>query len=366
MHDVYLQKLILENYRNFDHFKLDVPRSPIIIIGENGVGKTNILEAISLFYPGKGLRGAKFDEICKAGQNNWQATSIFMSKLGIAELKSQYSHESFKRVIEFNNSKISSSELSKFVNIIWLTPQMENIFYEGASHRRKFLDRMVYNFHLQHATKINEYEYYVSERAKLLQQDLQDSSWLKVLEEKIAAVSYLIAECRLSTIAKMQTSIDDLTNDFPKAILGVDGEVETKMLTASYDEVVSYIQTELKNLRIKDRLTKRTSFGVHRSDLSVIHKEKNKPAKFCSTGEQKAMLISIILAQVNAGINDTQSKPILLLDEIFVHLDDRRKDYLINFFIDAGLQTWTTATDLRGIENFASSSEVIDLQSKIH
>lgn len=364
MHDVHLQKLVLENYRNFDHFKLDVPRSPIIIIGENGVGKTNILEAISLFYPGRGLRGAKFEEICKAGQSSWHAISVFMSKLGIAELKSQYNQESFKRVVEFNNSKISSSELSKFVNIIWLTPQMENIFYEGASHRRKFLDRMVYNFHPQHATKINEYEYYISERAKLLQQDLQDPNWLKVLEEKIAAVSYLIAESRLSTIARMQTSIDDLTSDFPKATLGIDGEVEIKMLTASYDEVADHIQTELKNFRMKDKLTKRTSFGIHRSDLSVIHQEKNKLAKFCSTGEQKAMLISIILAQVNAGLKDTFAKPILLLDEIFVHLDDRRKDYLINFFIDADLQTWTTATDLKGIENFANRGEVIDLQLK--
>lgn len=361
MQDIYLEKLSLQNYRNFEHFKLECSNGPVVLIGDNGIGKTNILESISLFYPGKGLRGAKYEEICRVGCDNWQATSVFASKLGVAQLISGYAKESAKRTISFNNSKISSSELSRFINVIWLTPQMENIFYEGASHRRKFLDRMVYNFYPHHATKINEYEYYIHERAKLLQHDAWDLDWLKVLEEKIAGVSSQIAELRLKTVDQMQAAIDELDSDFPKAILEVDGTVEAKMQSADLTEISSYIQSELINARLKDRFSKRTNFGVHRSDLLVTHREKNKLAKFCSTGEQKAMLISIILAQVNAGIRKTQAKPILLLDEIFVHLDDKRKDYLINFLKTANLQVWITATDFKGIEALAKYSQVIML-----
>ena len=364
MHDIYLKKLTLENYRNFDHFELEIPNCPIIITGENGIGKTNILESISLFYPGKGLRSTKFDEICKVGHSRWVTHGLFLSKLGTAELKSQYSQESPRRIVEFNNSKIPSSELSKFVNIIWLTPQTENIFYESSSSRRKFFDRIVYNFYPQHAAKINEYEYYVAERSKLLQQDEWDRNWLKVLEEKIAGVSIVIAESRLRTVEKMQVAINELICDFPKAILKIEGDVESKMQMQNSQDCILYIQNELAGSRIKDKLSKRTNFGVHRSDLAVVHLEKNKLAKFCSTGEQKAMLISIILAQVNAGIIETGAKPILLLDEIFVHLDDMRKNYLIDFFKSIGLQIWITATDLKGIEALKDHSEIVDLQSK--
>ena len=222
------------------------------------------------------------------------------------------------------------------------------------------------SFFPQHAAKINEYEYYISERAKLLQQDNQDGSWLKILEEKIAAVSIAIAESRLKTIDKMQASIDEQISDFPKAALKIEGEIEIRLQVQDAQNTISYIQNELINARIKDRLSKRTNFGVHRSDLSVTHLEKNKLAKFCSTGEQKAMLISIILAQVSASLKETKTKPILLLDEIFVHLDDTRKTYLIDFFKNSGLQIWITATDLRGIEGLENSSEVVDLQSKIY
>ena len=218
--------------------------------------------------------------------------------------------------------------------MIWLTPQMEGIFLEGASARRKFLDRIVYNFYPNHAEKINEYEHYQTERIKLLQQDFYDEKWLKILESKMATLSISIADQRIKALQQLQIEIAELDNEFPRAVISIDGEVENGILKClSEDEIYTYINFSLYNSRMKDKFSGRTGFGIHKSDFIVIHKEKNNLAKFCSTGEQKAMLISIILAQINATIRLTNSKSsILLLDEVFVHLDDRRKEYLIDFF----------------------------------
>ena len=246
--------------------------------------------------------------------------------------------------------------------MIWLTPQMENIFYEGASSRRKFFDRIVCNFFLDHASKLNEYEYYISQRLGLLQHNAPDENWLDILEEKIAAVSSIIIANRLDTLLKMQAAIDDLVSEFPKAILSLEGEIESIYHNQEEDGIIEYIKQNFRNTRLKDKFSNRTSFGVHRSDFLAIHSEKNMPIKLCSTGEQKAILISITIAQINAYLQIAKIAPILLLDEIFVHLDDRRREYLIDFLISTKLQVWITATDCRGIEKLIDYSKIIYLE----
>lgn len=358
MQSLYLQRIQLESYRNFSAFDLKVNNNPIALIGKNGSGKTNILEAISLMFPGKGLRSAKLDEICKHGKNYWNVQSLINSKLGSSDISVQYT-DSGKRLNLFNGSQIRNHELNKLVNILWLTPQMDNIFLGSVSDRRRFFDRIVYNFDLSHAKNLNKYEYYITERMKMLHNN-SDASWIKVLEEKLAEVSKAIATSRTEAIIKMQRSIDDLETEFPKALLSMVGDVEVNILSNG-NNVLEHIQSELLKNREKDKITGKTNFGVHRSDFLVTHKKYNKPAKFCSTGEQKSMLVSIILAQVYSLINEHKIKPIVLLDEVFVHLDNKRKEYLSKFITFSNIQTWITATDVNGIENFASSAEVVSI-----
>jgi len=360
MKNIFLHSLILENYRNFKNFEVKTDNAPVIIIGENGSGKTNILEAISLFYPGRGLRSAKLADICKTLEDHYTVKALLQSKLGIAEFSTQFKRSSNRRITEYNNSKIANNELSKFTSMVWLTPQMEGIFTSSSSDRRKFLDRIVYNFDPKHAELVSKYEHYMYERNKILEGEIRDDNWLRTIEEKMADTSNHIANNRLKTLEFMQQAINDLENEFPKAELSIDGTVEQKILNGE-ENIVSFITAELYKTRNKDKLLGRTSFGVHKSDFLVKHKKKNILAKFCSTGEQKAILIAIILAEMNYAIRLTKIAPILLLDEVFVHLDNKRREYLTELFTDSNLQLWVTATDLKGIEEFGNKSQLIKL-----
>ena len=361
MHNIYLQKLKLINYRNFEDFEFSISNKPILLLGENGSGKTNILEAISLFFPGKGLRSAKLEEMCRAGSNQGIVNVLMQSKLGLAEITTNLQRETGRRHTEFNGAKIQNNELAKLSTIIWLTPQMDGLFGAGISERRKFFDRIVYNFIPSHAIAVSKYEHYMLERSKALLQEYCDTNWLKIVEEKMAELSVEITINRLNIIKQMQKAIDYLDNDFPKAILSICGAIEDKILTSSKEEVCHFIANELLLSRSRDKISRRTNFGVHRSDFIVVHREKNVMARLCSTGEQKSMLISLMLAQVNHAIKENISSPILLLDEVFVHLDNRRKQYLADYFLSVELQIWVTGTDLSGIEMLVPKSELIKL-----
>ncbi|MDR0297025.1 MAG: DNA replication/repair protein RecF [Rickettsia sp.] len=362
MNNIYLQKLKLLNYRNFQDLEINTGNNPIILIGENGSGKTNILESISLFSPGKGLRSAKLDDICQRGVDHCSAYTLLHSKLGPIEISTNLKRQSNRRFTEFNGVKIQNNELSKFSAMIWLTPQMDGIFSSGISDRRKFFDRIVYNFNPSHAGIVTKYEYYMYERSKILLQDQVDTNWLRIIEEKMAELSVEIAINRLKILEHIQKTIDDLDNEFPKAILSINGVIEDK-ISKNYDIDIDFIKKGLVDHRIRDKMSNRTNFGVHKSDFVVIHKEKNALVKHCSTGEQKAMLIAIILAQVNYAIKENIAMPILLLDEVFVHLDSKRRQYLINLFLELGLQLWVTATDLNGIESLTKKAELVKLYS---
>jgi DNA replication and repair protein RecF len=361
MHNIFLQKLQLTNYRNFKNFEISVGNNPVILIGENGSGKTNILEAISLFSPGKGLRSARLDEICHNESDYGAVNVLLQSKVGPAEISTKLGREAGRRYTEFNGAKIQNNELTKFSTIIWLTPQMDGLFSAGIGERRKFFDRIVYNFIPSHAITVGKYEHYMQERSRALLQDYPDTNWLKVIEEKMAELSIEITINRLGIIEKMQQAIDYLDNDFPKAILSLGGLVENRMVQDSKTEICYFIAKELLATRNRDKISNRTNFGVHRSDFVVTHKEKNIMAKLCSTGEQKSMLIALILAQVNYAIKENISSPILLLDEVFVHLDNKRQQYLADYLLSVGLQTWITGTDSSAIGPLEHKAELIRL-----
>lgn len=357
MQKIHLTKINLNNYRNFERFSCEFDNNLVLITGNNGSGKTNILEAISYLSPGRGIRGATQEELCRDDIHNWQSDIELKSKLGIAGVSYKYNLQNRKRDVEYNGSKITSNDLHGLANVVWLTPQMNGIFVDSRSSRLRFFDRIVFSFFSNHASNINKFEYYNRERLGHLTANIGrfDDAWLAVLEKQIAQQAELVHKAREQTIAYMQNSIDQLQSEFPKAILALKG-----MAWLDNNFIDEYI-TELKQNRAKDAYSGRTNFGVHKIDFNVTHAENKKNAGICSTGEQKAMLISIFLAQIEAIILETSTTPILLMDELFVHLDDLRKKYLSDYVINRGVQVFITATDTNGIENIANNAQLVAL-----
>lgn len=353
-------RIFLKNYRNFKTLDLEFNKNIILIIGQNGAGKTNILEAISLLSPGKGLRNTSYREISGKEGSNWFSSVVLQSKLGKAEVNFNYQDDKNSRTIDYNGSSMRQQELVKLVNIIWLTTQMDNIFLESAADKRRFFDRIVYNFYPEHARHVTTYEHLTSQRLKALtNKDAKpDELWLDVLEEKIAIVAINISDLRTKAFSFLQSIIAELELDFPKSIITVKPLVGDNV--ASEDMVTVY-KENLKAHRVKDSITKRTNFSVNRQEIIVMHSLKQRTAEACSTGEQKALLISIILGQIEAIKRITRYPPILLLDELFVHLDDERKQLLLDIVRKTDSQVFITATDLSGFEAVIEASEIIEL-----
>ena len=357
MKQVHIKQIDFQNYRNFSELCISCSEGINIICGANGSGKTNILESMSLLSPGKGLKSAHFDDICKSGEQGWQSKFNLQSKLGIAEISMSHSLQERSRKLSYNGSKMSSSELPNLLNVIWLTPQMEDLFLGGASARRKFLDRIVYNFDNNHAKVIVKYEHFLRERNKVLSQGYSaaESSWLDTLEEKMTEAAELIEKARKLAVDLMQKSIDSLDTPFPKAHLKLSYLHDEQNSWGDFSE--NY-RAELKAKRQKDAYSGRANFGVHRSDLLVSYEDKKREARMCSTGEQKALLISLTLSSIELIRHNTGWAPIILLDELFVHLDDNRKKYLADYIINSKLQTFITTTDIVGLEELANSANI--------
>lgn len=349
-----IKSLHLSEYRNFESkdFKFDGEIS--LIVGDNGIGKTNILEAISLLSPGKGIRSARPEEITKYGADQWNISALCEGKLGSAQLTLSYSTEDSKKLVQYNDSKISNSELANFISVIWLTPQMDGLFLGSPSNRRKFLDRMVFAQHPNHASIVSKYEKLQRERIKILEEN-GAGSWVEIVEKEMATLAMTITKHRLEIIDIINKDIEQIDPVFPHAHL----ELESKMTELLEKEhPIDAILGEFKASREKDKITGRNHFGAQKADMKTIFKGKNIPASDCSTGEQKSLLISIILAQQISSKN----KPILLLDEIFVHLDENRRKALGEFLVSNRAQTFVTSTE-EDISEYLKNSVLTELSA---
>lgn len=331
-----ISKLQLQNFRNLEKIELEAGLIPNIIIGKNGAGKTSILESLSLFVPGKGLRNASFEDILQYEKTSWRSSLSVNNNYGKIELSSEYFDS--KRNIYLNETKINNNELNKLMSISWLSPQMSYLFNE-TGERRKFFDRIVYNFDPEHASRMSKYEYYIKERIKLLTKESFDIKWLEIIETKIVDLSIEVTEARNNIINYLNQAAATTNTSFPKANVRISCNVNE--LGGNKELIASHL---VKN-RTTDGLTHRTNFGIHKTDFVVSDINKNIIAKFCSTGEQKSLLISIILASIIAKINHKNQSTILLLDEIMSHLDEFRRQELIEFLQSLNSQIWITATD---------------------
>ena len=350
-----LARLQLVNFRSYADARLDVPRGPVVLAGDNGTGKTNCLEAISLLSPGRGLRGAKLGDIQRRaphdpaargtddpfGSSLWAVAATIMREGGSWEIGAGLSPlgtgAASRRSMHLNGAPAQSADMAELAPMLWLTPAQDRLFVEGASERRRFLDRLVFALDAGHARRVSRYERAMRERLRLLCDGNPDPVWLDGLEETMAETGAALSEARLAMIERLNGELESRSGAFPCAHLRLDDALAAAG--------VDVLKTRFAASRGLDGQTGRTNIGPHLADLSVRHTTKRAEARDCSTGEQKALLISIVLANAWLQKHRAGYAPFLLLDEVAAHLDADRRAALFEEILSLGAQAWMTGTD---------------------
>lgn len=353
-----VHRITLTGFRSYDHLRLETGGLGVVLTGPNGAGKTNLLEAVSLLSPGRGLRGAPFDELIRQGGAGWAVSAELEGasgpvKIGTAFSPGDGSGETAGRQVTIDAiTQKGSGVLGHHVRILWLTPAMDRLFAGPASDRRRFLDRLVLAFDPDHAARVLAFEKAMRERNRLLAEVRPDASWLAGLEAELAGHGVAVAAARLAAVDTLRgyagkpAESGGNTSHFPWVMLTCEGEVESLIMAMPAVQAEDQYRRMLHDSRRADAGAARTLIGPHRSDLSVTHGPKDMPARLCSTGEQKALLIGIVLAHaraVKAGFGGLA--PILLLDEVAAHLDEGRRYGLYRELEALGGQVWMTGTD---------------------
>ncbi len=375
-----ITRLILTDFRNYTHLKVETDGRPVVLTGANGSGKTNLLEAISFLTPGRGLRRAKLLEAANTnGGGGWAVAADVRSDAGESTLgtglvtggtEAGTADMAERRSVRIDGQTMSGSNaLAEHIKVSWLTPQMDRLFQEGAAGRRRFLDRLTYGFDPAHGKRMTAYEKVMRERNRLLKEGRHDRHWLASLERTLAGTGTAIAAARRETTERLNKAMATADQGpggraFPKAELSARG-----LLEGWLEEEMSALDVEdryraaLEASRRQDALAGATGQGPHRSDLGVLHKDKGMPAELCSTGEQKALLISIILgdARLQAGLQG--QAPILLLDEITAHLDATRRAALFDEIEEMKTQAWMTGTDYALFSELGSRAQFLTVDN---
>jgi DNA replication and repair protein RecF len=328
-----LARLALTEFRNHRDALLAPGPGLVVLTGENGAGKTNVLEAVSLLSPGRGLRGATLSEMARSGGRGGFAVAARLGDVEIGTGTAPSAPE--RRQVRINGASASATSLSEWLSVLWLTPAMDRLFQEGAAGRRRFLDRLVLALVPGHAVHAARYEAAMRARNKLLSEDgPRDEAWLSALEARMAEHGAALASARADSVALLGDRLAEAPEGpFARAGLALDGG-------GGADLVV-----ELARGRARDSAAGRALVGPHRTDLSVTHLGKGQAAGLCSTGEQKALLLAIVMAHADLVAERSGRRPILLLDEVAAHLDPRRRAALFGRLESAGGQVWMTGTE---------------------
>jgi len=357
-----VSQLTLTNFRNHKDFRLDLDQSPVVITGSNGAGKTNILEALSLLVPGRGLsRASSSDWQNYNDANPWGVSSVLKSseiETRISTGKDPLNNKNERRIICIDGKKIKNQqELTSHIVMSWVTPDMDRVLVNAPSSRRRLIDRMVYSFDPAHSGRVHRYEKTMRERLKILRDGISDDSWLSSLEIEMARTSVSIAAARMNMLSQLQNGIEDTEGIFPKAKLSLHGIAEDSLKEYPALIVEDKICDALKKSRNIDAQNGTSSVGVHRTDLKVIHLGQNCLAHLCSTGEQKSLLIAIMIAYVRVLMCFRKITPIFLLDDITSHLDNIRREALFEELLSLKIQSWLTGTDKSSFKELLSSAQ---------
>jgi DNA replication and repair protein RecF len=360
-------RLVLTDFRGYARVRLAVDAAAVVLTGPNGAGKTNLLEAISLLAPGKGLRRARLSEIDRRGGGAWALAATVTNPAGEFDIgtgRDVESESGERRHLRIDGAPAKSQQdLSERLSVVWLTPQMDRLFADAASGRRRFLDRLVTGFDPGHWSRLLAYERAMRERARLLREGVADPSWLKALEEIMAETGVALAAARLEAVARLAGACAEAPGPFPRAGLAVTGVVENWLSTMPALAAEEAFRRALHDSRALDRDGGVTQIGPHRSDLLAHHLGTGEVAALCSTGEQKALLIAIVLAYARLMTLRRGASPVLLLDEVTAHLDAARRSALFQALQALGGQCWLAGTDatlfaeLRGYAQFFAVSD---------
>ncbi|MEK9676857.1 MAG: DNA replication/repair protein RecF [Rhodospirillaceae bacterium] len=357
-----VQRLSLTDFRCYTYARVETDARPVVLTGPNGAGKTNILEALSYLVPGRGLRGVRLSEIGRsepgadsAVPRGWAVAAKLLAgedplDVGTGLELDENDSQRERRVIKVDSNPVKNqTELGRRTSALWLTPQMDRLFQEGASGRRKFVDRLIYGLDPEHAGPVAAYEHSLRSRNKVLK-DAQgggalDAAWLDSIEDSMARYGVAVALRRLDAVARLHEISEADEGPFPGAKLALAGEMEELVAGIPALEAEDGFRRRLRDARGKDQSLGATSIGPHRSDLEVVHSAGGMPAELCSTGEQKALLVRIVLAAAVLEARERGRMPLLLLDEIGAHLDAGRRAALFDILCAMGAQAWMSGTD---------------------
>ncbi|TPK91070.1 DNA replication/repair protein RecF [Mesorhizobium sp. B2-4-12] len=347
----HISKLILTNFRNYAALAIDLAPGLVVFSGDNGAGKTNLLEAISFLTPGRGLRRAPYADVAREGGDGGFALHARLDGPGgqieIGTGISGGESEGGRRVRINGANARSAEDMLEWLRVVWLTPAMDALFTGPAADRRRFLDRLVLAIDPGHGQRALDYEKAMRGRNRLLTEGSRDDRWFDAIETQMAETGVAIAAARAEIVRLLAAMIDRLPDrgPFPQADIGLAGDLEAEIASAPAVDVEERFRRTLMESRDRDRAAGRTLEGPHRSDLVVRHRPKAMPAELCSTGEQKALLVGIVLSHARLTGEMSGMTPILLLDEIAAHLDGGRRAALFSILEELNCQAFMTGTD---------------------
>jgi DNA replication and repair protein RecF len=368
-----IRRLTLTNFRNYHAAQIGLDGAgPVVLTGANGAGKTNLIEAISLLAPGRGLRRATMEELAFAeGDGGWAVSAEVEGMLGLATLGTGIDPPAGEDAAPSRKCRIdresvgSAAAFADHLRVVWLTPAMDPLFNGPASERRRFLDRLVLAVDAQHSSRVAALERCLRSRNRLLEEAHSDPHWLEAVEHETAEVAVAVAAARAETVNRLSgalTAARDSAPEFPHAEIALEGWMEKLLPNHSAIEIEDRYRALLKENRARDAAAGRTLDGPHLSDLSVTHAGKGILASDASTGEQKALLIRLVLAHARLIKEMTGFAPLLLLDEVVAHLDPARRAALYDALAALGAQVWMTGADPAAFGDIIGRAQMLEVR----
>ncbi len=357
-----IRRLMLRDFRSYESLDARFAARLVALTGENGAGKTNLLEALSMFSPGRGLRRAESEDCARHGGTGGFSVSIELETEGHAAQLGQGYETGEGRRFRLDRLPVSSARaFADRLQVVWLTPAMDGLFAGPAGDRRRFLDRLTLGVDPEHGARVSKFEQALRGRNRLLEDASANARWLSAAEQEIAALGVAVASARLDTAQRLQALIDSTRDEaslFPHAVVALQGELETMLAELPVIAVEEKYRETLAQSRRRDAAAGRALVGPQTSDLLARHGPKDAPARDCSTGEQKALLVGLVLAQARLLANLRGIAPLVLLDEIAAHFDAKRREALYDELERLGSQVFMTGADPALFENLTSRAEI--------
>jgi DNA replication and repair protein RecF len=367
-----IHRLTLTHFRNYRAASLEARGGVVVLVGPNGAGKTNCLEAISFLSPGRGLRRATLEDVAdNQGDGSWAVSAEVEGALGLATLGTGIDAPGADTPASGRRCRIdrepvaSATAFGDHLRMVWLTPAMDGLFLGAASERRRFFDRLVLAIDSEHSSRVSALERSLRSRNRLLEVRNYDDHWCDAIERETAELAVAVAATRGQTAVKLAAMLRarGAASAFPSADIMLDGWMENALITETAVSVEDRYRQILRDGRARDAAAGRTLDGPHLTDLEVIYAPKQMPARDASTGEQKALLIGLVLAHAGLVADMTGITPLLLLDEVVAHLDPSRRSALFEELAKLGAQVWMTGADPLAFRELGPTGEIFDIES---